>query len=511
MSFCGYLKADTQVIVTIGPFVDVSDGFTPQTDITLGGNEAELIKHGSTSVVDISGATWAAVANCRGYYSLTLTTSHTDTEGMLTVIVQDDSDCLPVRNTFEVVNANVYDSLFAAATTDYLQVDTIQVSGTSQTANDNGADINDILVDTNELQGDWTNTGRLDTILDSILTDTGTTLDGKINTIDTVVDAVKAKTDSLTFTVANQVDANAVAVSASAATADRLEAWMNAFLTGVVELGGGPTTTVFQTNAGEATNDHFNNMIIVFTGGALLGQARRISDYVGATGTITVEPALTEAPAADDTWIIFPMTVGGIDASGRVDVGRILGTAQTAGDVTADTAAILLDTSTTLDNLVDDLESRIGTPSDFGSGTSTIAANLQDLADNGTATFDRSTDSLQAIRDHVGDGTNLTEAGATGNHLSAIPWNSAWDVEVQSEVADALDAAIPANPTAMSANDMMLRSGTAVTSNMTINETSGAYSMKAVNDEGAEETFGNSKAASGTITSSAGTTTRNPT
>lgn len=134
--FCGYLKADTQVIVTIGPFVDVSDGFTPQTDIALSGDEAELIKHGSTSVVDISGATWVAVTNCRGYYSLTLTTSHTDTEGQITVIVQDDSDCLPVRNTFMVVNANVYDSLFAAATTDYLQVDTIQVSGDS-TAADN--------------------------------------------------------------------------------------------------------------------------------------------------------------------------------------------------------------------------------------------------------------------------------------------------------------------------------------------------------------------------------------
>jgi hypothetical protein len=42
----------------------------------------------------------------------------------------------------------------------------------------------------------------------AILVDTGTTLDGKIDTIDTVVDAVKAKTDSLTYTVANVLDAN---------------------------------------------------------------------------------------------------------------------------------------------------------------------------------------------------------------------------------------------------------------------------------------------------------------
>ena len=34
------------------------------------------------------------------------------------------------------------------------------------------------------------------------------TLDGKVDTVDTVVDAIKAKTDSLTFTVANVLDAN---------------------------------------------------------------------------------------------------------------------------------------------------------------------------------------------------------------------------------------------------------------------------------------------------------------
>jgi len=60
------------------------------------------------------------------------------------------------------------------------------------------------------------------------------------------------------------------------------------------------------------------------------------------------------------------------------------------------------------------LASVVGTPSDFGSGTSTIAANLEDLADDGTASYDRSTDSQQAIRDRgdaawtTGSGTGLT-------------------------------------------------------------------------------------------------------
>ena len=48
----------------------------------------------------------------------------------------------------------------------------------------------------------------VDTVVDAILVDTGTTLNDKIDTLDTLADAIKAKTDSLTFTVAGNVDAN---------------------------------------------------------------------------------------------------------------------------------------------------------------------------------------------------------------------------------------------------------------------------------------------------------------
>jgi hypothetical protein len=74
----------------------------------------------------------------------------------------------------------------------------------------------------------------------AILVDTGTTLDGKIDTIgtdtaatqvlaagatgfaaiDTVVDAVKAKTDSLTFTTPYQVDANTLAINSATVVGD---------------------------------------------------------------------------------------------------------------------------------------------------------------------------------------------------------------------------------------------------------------------------------------------------
>lgn len=58
----------------------------------------------------------------------------------------------------------------------------------------------------------------LDTEVAAILVDTGTTLDGKLNTIDTVVDAIKAKTDQFTFTQTGEVDANVQSINDNALT-----------------------------------------------------------------------------------------------------------------------------------------------------------------------------------------------------------------------------------------------------------------------------------------------------
>jgi len=129
------LKANTQVKVVVGPFVDVGDGFTPETGITLGAaDEAEAIKHDSGTVTDISGATWAAITSADGYYNLTLTDSFTDTEGLITVVVQDDSVCLPVKAQFMVLAESAYDSMFAAKDTGYMDVDIKAISGDTAAA-----------------------------------------------------------------------------------------------------------------------------------------------------------------------------------------------------------------------------------------------------------------------------------------------------------------------------------------------------------------------------------------
>ena len=272
-----YLKADTNTEVLIGPVVAVGDGFTPVTTLSPAtADEAELIKYGGASaltVTDISGSTMAAIAGADGYYTLDISTGNTDTEGFLTVLFNDDSLCLPVRHDFMVVNANVYDSLFAAATTDYLQTDSVQISGDT-TAADNLKLFTEVLEN---------GTG---------LIDSGTFKAGAI-TADTIA--------ADTITAAKYDESTAFPVSSVMSKAG------NTIVYGQVSHDNtAASTTVFYSNdVTEATADHYNGRVVIFTDGILIGQATDITDYELDTGegkfTVT---ALTEAPPDNCYFVI---------------------------------------------------------------------------------------------------------------------------------------------------------------------------------------------------------------
>jgi len=66
-----------------------------------------------------------------------------------------------------------------------------------------------------------------------------------------------------------------------------------------------------------------------------------------------------------------------------------------------------------------DIQPKLGTFPDLASGA-TLAGNLEDMRDNGTAAYDRATDSLQAIRDR-GDAAWITATGFS-THNAADVW-----------------------------------------------------------------------------------------
>lgn len=67
------------------------------------------------------------------------------------------------------------------------------------------------------------------------------------------------------------------------------------------------TTTSFVTSLASTTNDFYNGQILVFTEGALRGQGRIVSDYVGASKTITLNKPLASAPVNGTKIAINPL------------------------------------------------------------------------------------------------------------------------------------------------------------------------------------------------------------
>lgn len=125
--------------------------------------------------------------------------------------------------------------------------------------------------------------------------------------VPTLIAGVQSDTDDIqtripAALVGGRIDANMGAISGDATAADNLEEGANALVATTVN-DAGASTTAFIITSSEATDDHFNGRIITFTSGALIGQATDITDYTGATKTVTVT-ALTEAPANGVSFVI---------------------------------------------------------------------------------------------------------------------------------------------------------------------------------------------------------------
>lgn len=118
--------------------------------------------------------------------------------------------------------------------------------------------------------------------------------------LDTEIAAIKAKTDQLDFN-SGAVDANILQVNDNATAAANMSTAAQAMLTGA--LVGTPSTTVLETNLTETNDDQFIGRVLFMTSGTCIRQAVEITDYDGATKTLTVAP-LTDAPSAGNTFII---------------------------------------------------------------------------------------------------------------------------------------------------------------------------------------------------------------
>lgn len=242
----------------------------------------------------------------------------------------------------------------------------------------------------------------------------------------------------------------------------------------------GAANTITLDGSASTTADFYVDNVIQITAGTGAGQARIITAY--STGRVaTVAPAWTVNPSSDSVFIILPGGSG--DVTGTVDAnivavdGNALNTSSAqlgvnvvnlggsavsaaSGLINANVTQISGD-STAADNLESYTDGTTPAPVNViqVSGDATAADNLEaytdgstpmpvnaiqisgdaTAADNAELFYDGT--GYNAANSTIGTATNLTNKG-DGSTLTAVPWNSAWDAEVQSEVADELNAAI---------------------------------------------------------------------
>jgi hypothetical protein len=128
-----FLRSNTAVIVTVGPFYDKTDGVTIETALTITNERITLIADtdaGSAPTIildNVTGATSGTsndlnyiTGNDAGMMQLELSAADTNRVGRMSLSITDAANHVPVFHNFMVLPQNVYDALILG--TDWLPV-----------------------------------------------------------------------------------------------------------------------------------------------------------------------------------------------------------------------------------------------------------------------------------------------------------------------------------------------------------------------------------------------------
>jgi hypothetical protein len=135
-----YLRTNTAVNVTIGPFLDYADGLTPKDTLTVTGitgvlayddDDGTVGGHADFTCSASGGDNDLVAVGHNGLWTLELTAAQVNHLGRAILSLTAPTQICPVFHEFQILAANVYDSLFAGVgpTPDLLDVNAAQVGG----------------------------------------------------------------------------------------------------------------------------------------------------------------------------------------------------------------------------------------------------------------------------------------------------------------------------------------------------------------------------------------------
>jgi len=199
------------------------------------------------------------------------------------------------------------------------------------------------------ISGTLTTLDALDTAQDSQHATTQSAISG-LNNFDPASDQVIVATNNdktgyaLSSAANDAIGAAFLSYTLTKGTAGTIErAFWQALKTQALtdgEVSGTPGASAFDTNL-TATTGAYDHLLLLFTSGALAGEARPIDTYVSTNGRITLQEDLTAAPSSSDEFIIVPDHT---DPISEIQSG--LATSAALAVVDANVDAILSDTGT---------------------------------------------------------------------------------------------------------------------------------------------------------------------
>ena len=496
-----YLRTNTDTIITVGPFIDDTDGVTLKTGLTISGERITFAidsNSGSAPTLSINNLTAASTGTSNDLTYLTgasaammqleLSASNTNYLGRAILSITNSASHCPVFHEYTILPAVVYDAMIANS--DLMQVDLTQIAGAVVAASVAQLGVNAVQAGATA----W-NSGAIKTT---------------------------------TFT-AGALDAAAIAASAigtselasSAASAIGAAVWSHANVKTPLTAVQTFTEAASAISAYDApTHTEVSASLLAIRTDTEDLQAQIGTDGAGLTNMpwnsswdSEVESEVVDALVAYKV-TTASLTAGSISANAPLTAVQTFAEAASAlsaydapthAEVSASLAAIIADTN--------DLQVQIGTD---GAGLTNIPwnaswdAEVESEVVDGLVAYKVTTASLTAasisanvpltaVQTYneaasalsaydaptfaevsasfaavIADTEDIqTQIGTAGAGLSAIPWNSSWDSEVQSEVTDGL---VAYNVTTASLTAASISANTPLTAIQTYNEAASAIS-----------------------------------
>lgn len=357
------LKTNTACIIAVGPFLDKTDGVTLENGLTISNERITLIAvtdDGSapTLILDnITGAT-SGTDNDLKYISnndaammqIELTAANLNRYGKMILIITDEANHLPVFEHIQVVSAQYWDAKYGSG---LFSADAKAISGDTSAADNLEA----------ACDGNTYNVGGGAVVAASVTSKTGFELSSSydpaksaasqssVDAVDSVADAIKAKTDNLPSDPADQSAVEAAITAAHSTTngkVDTVDTVADAIKAKTDNLPASPAAVGSKMDIVDAPSSTGLGAIVTAIWAKLISQltttgsiGKLISDYLDAaissrlaTSGYTAPPSV--GAIADQ---VFDEALSGHTVTGSAGKALADATAPTVGEIDAQLSA----------------------------------------------------------------------------------------------------------------------------------------------------------------------------